>query len=400
MSGCNKCKPHSCGCAPKLDVWTRPLTLGREDPHCHTDCASPCEPPIDLTACHFSWSITPIQNTAGGTVTFSGVNLPANAIFQVHVVGTNTNYYWTINADAAGVANATMTLPLEVGSYQFTPIVHSCRALPASNSVSVVASGPITPGSCNCLGNVVILPSFLTQNGNIYAGTQVPLILTITNTNSCPATEINMPQLVLPTGLTNAGVGTISLSNITVPGNSTQTFTYLLNATNNTNADLPVSISVPAQTSSYKCANVTFFAGGGSAYASIKSTVTGSCNLIVEEFSVAPAAIANGGSATYTLKIKNTGTNAISNLQFGPLSLVSGIVTSSPPVSLAGVSINLAAGATHTTTATANFTAAPLASGQQHGHQVLIPAGAITATCNFGQISNMMPAANTLIING
>ena len=403
MSGCCD-TPKPCHKSPVVDIWTRPLNMGREEFNsCCNSCASGgcCEKEasdcdtINTTGCNFSWSITPIQTTPGGTVTFNGINLPPNANFQVKVVGTNTEYYWSIQSDSAGGAIATMQMPIAAGPYQFTPIVNNCRALPLRNSVTVIAAIDVGTSPCDCLGTVVIQPVFVETI--LYSGTQTNLLFTVTNTNSCPATEINLPPITLPNGLVS---GPISLNNVTVAGNSIQTFTFAITANNSTASDIQAGVVIPAQFATYKCNGVTHYAGGGSAYATIKSTVTGSCNLIIESFTVSPIAISNNGTATYTLKVKNTGTNPINNLQFGPINLASGIVATTPPVSLAASGVSLAAGATHTVTATAAFKATPLTVGQQHAHQILIPAGAITADCNFGQISNMLPSATSLIING
>lgn len=403
MAGCSNCgasQMHSCGCKPKIDFWTYPQAMGRnETAPCPTqsnsDCDS-CNDPVNPT-CAYNWSITPLQAISNGAVTFNGTNFPANGIFQVRVVGPQADYYWPVTSDNAGVVLATMNIGYLAGSYQFTPEVSNCTGRPHRNSISVVASGPIdTSGPCSCLGMVTITPTIV--NPTIYSSTQVPIVLTVKNSNSCPATDITLPALVLPAGLTSTTP--IQLTGITIPPNSSQTFTYLVNANNASTADIQAGIVVPPNVATYKCGGVSFFAGGGSSYATIKSTVTGNCSLAISQFSVAPLAVANGGPVTYTLKIKNMGTNPIVNMNLASVALASGVVSLAPAGNLNAVGINLAAGAEHTVTVTGNVTAAPLAVGAQHAHQVLINAGAVTGTCSFGQISNMLPAATTLIING
>jgi hypothetical protein len=374
--------------------------MGREPeascvPQSNSDCDS-CNDPVNPT-CAFNWSITPLQAISNGVVTFNGTNFPANGVFQVRVVGPQADYYWTVTSDNAGVVLATMHIGLLPGSYQFTPIVPDCVGRPKRNAITVVASGPIdTSGPCSCLGMVTITPTIL--NPTIYSGTQIPIVLVVKNSNSCPATDIILAPLVLPTGLTSSIP--IQLTGITIAPNSSQTFTYLVNANNASAADIQAGVTVPANIATYKCGGVTFFAGGGSSYGTIKSTVTGNCAIAISQFSVAPLTVANGGSVTYTLKIQNTGTNPIVNMNLAAVPIASGVVTFTPAANLTAAGINLAAGAEHTVTLTGTVTASPLAIGGQHAHQVLINAGAVTGTCNFGQISNMLPAATTLIING
>lgn len=403
MLGCNTCgspQLHSCGCKPKLDIWTRPQSMGRPEvsscePQTNSDCNT-CNDPVNPT-CTFNWSITPLQTTSGGTVSFNGKNFPPNGSYQVRVTGPQTDYYWPVTSDSAGVVLATLEIGLLPGSYQFTPVVTNCTGYPKRNSVSVVASGPIdTTGPCSCLGMVTVQPTFV--NPTIYSGTQIPLVITVSNNNSCPATNITMPPLVLPAGLTP--VTPIELGGITIAGNSSQTFTFMLNANNATAGDIQAGVTVPPTTVVYKCGGVTFFAGGGSTYGTIKSVATGNCNIAISQFSVAPLTVANGGSVTYTLKIKNTGTNPIVNMNLAAISLSSGIVTFAPATNLVATGINLAAAAEHIVTVTGTVTAAPLAVAGQHAHQILVNPGDVTATCSFGTISNQLPAATTLIING
>jgi uncharacterized membrane protein len=363
--------------------------MGRQE---HKHCCSQCEEEktcSSSTNCTFSWSITPIQTTAGSPITFSGVNLPPNLTFQVRVKGANTDYYWTITSNDAGVANASMSAPVAEGSYQFTPVVASCTPAPSRNSITVVASGTNPETPCDCLGSVSIKPIFL--NPILYSGTTNKLSLIVTNTNRCPATNITMPALALPSGLT----GVISVANIAVPGNSSVTLTYDVIANNSTSSDIQATVTVPAQTATYKCNDTPYFAGGSSAYATIKSPATGSCALAITDFSVAPNSIASGGSATFSLTIKNTGGSTLTDLAFGPISLASGVVTPVPTVTLAASGVTLAAGATKVVTAMATFTKSQTGN---YAHTVTIPSGAITAKCNFGNISNLNPASTVLII--
>lgn len=402
MSGCSKCNKHSCGCKPSLDIWTRPLSLERDN-SCEPDpckTSDPCDAPVDITGCNFSWSITPLQTTAGGPANFRGVNLPPNITFQVRVTGNNNNtdYYWTINSDSAGVANAVMNMPRLQGSYQFTPIVNRCNALPKRNSIEVVIgnSGEIAPTPCTCDGAVIIKPVFV--DTIIYSGTRIALTLVITNTNSCAVTELTMPILALPTGLAAVDLAGIKITNLTVPGNSSVTETFLVDVTNNTAGDIQAGVVVPASTSNYRCKGSLYFTGGGSAYATIKSLATGNCALVIENFSVLPSVIANTVSATYSLTIKNTGTNPLTNLAFGPISLLGANVAMLPNITLGVSAVSLAAGTSQTYTATGVFTKSGPALGVPFAHQVTIPSGAITATCSFGQISNQQPSTAVLII--
>jgi hypothetical protein len=402
MPGCNNCgasQLHSCGCKPKLDIWTRPQSMGRDkttdcQPQSNSDC-SPCNDKLNPT-CAYNWSITPIQAASGGIVTFSGMNFPPNLHFNVKVVGPQADYYWPITSDSTGTVLATMAIGLLAGSYQFTPEVANCTGRPKRNSITVVASGPIdNSGPCSCLGTVSISPTIV--NPTIYSGTKIAVVLIVRNTNSCPATDVTLPAIVLPDGLTSSVP--LALTGISVPPNSSRTFTYELNAINASDADKQVALIVPPSSATYKCGGVSFFAGGGSSYGSIKSTVTGNCALAISQFSVTPAAITVGATVSYTLKVKNTGTNKIVNLNMASLSLASSIVTITPVANLAISNINLDAGAEHTVTIGGVVTAPSLTAGQQHAHQVLINAGTIIGTCNFGQISNMLPAATTLIVN-
>lgn len=382
----------SCGCnstTPTFQAYTNPLAMGRQE---HKHCCTQCEqekPCSSSTNCTFSWSITPIQTTAGSPVTFSAVNMPPNLTFQVKVKGTNTDYYWTITSNDAGVANATMEAPLAAGSYQFTPVVATCTPAPSRNSITVVASGTLPNTPCDCLGSVSIKPVFVTPT--IYSGTTTKLSLVVTNTNRCPATNITMPTLAMPAGLT----GNISIANLAVPGNSSVTLTFDVVANNSTNSDIQATVTVPAQTATYKCNDTSYFAGGSSGYATIKSPVTGSCALAITEFKVTPSSIKTGAQATFSLTIKNTGTTELTNMEFGPISLASSVVTVSPVVTLAANGVTLAAGATKVITATGAFVKSQAGN---YAHQVTIPSGAITAKCNFGNISNLNPANAVLII--
>lgn len=278
MSGCNNCGAslmHSCGCKPKLDVWTRPQTMGREDanlckPQSNSDC-SPCNDKLN-PACAYNWSITPLQTSSGGVVTFNGLNFPPNGIFQVKVTGPQADYYWPVTSDNAGVVLATMETGILPGSYQYKPEVPNCTGRPHRNSITVVASGPIdNSGPCSCLGMVTITPTIV--DPTIYSGTQIPIVITVRNSNSCPATEVTMPPLVLPNGLSSGAP--IALTGVTIPANSSRTFTYLVNANNATTSDIQVGVIVPASQSTYRCGGAQFFAGGGSTYGTIKSSTTG-----------------------------------------------------------------------------------------------------------------------------
>jgi hypothetical protein len=232
----------------------------------------------------------------------------------------------------------------------------------------------------------------------MYSGDKTSLVLTVRNTNSCPAKEISVPTIVLPTGLSSTTQ--INLSNVTVAGNSSVTFTYEVTANNTTATDIQTEIRLMPNTMTYKCGGTTFFAGGGSSHATIKSSVTGNCALAITELSVTPAAIANGGAVTYVMKVKNTGTNAIVNMNLAPVALSSLLATFTPASTLSISNVNLAVGAEHTITIAGNVTVSPLPAGTQHAHQVLINSGAVTGTCNYGLISNQLPKVATLIING
>lgn len=401
MTGCFKPPVTDCSQA-KVSIWTTPPAMGRHDCGCAPApvpaLCDPCGSTSNVGDCEFSWSLLPFEVSPGGIAKFTAVNLPPNIQFHLDITGEGTNYLLALTSNGAGVCNADVVMPLLGGTYQITPQVQNCTAKPLRNSVTVVTAVQNPGAPCECLGTVTITPVFVTPV--MYSGTQVDVAFVVTNHNSCPATDITLPALTLGDGLTAIPGDELAISGLTVAGNSSTTLTHRVTVANGTADDLNVNISVPQSTATYKCGGATFYAGGGAGYGVIKSSATGTCALAIDSFGFSPASIVNGGTALVTLVLKNNGSNPITNVAIGPINVGAGIVTCTPASDLEAVGETIAPGASLTLTATCAFTAAPLAVGTQHAHQLLIPAGAAVGTCNFGNVSNVMPAGASLIING
>jgi len=345
-----------------------------------------CAWPIGPTTPHqnYNWTVSPATIQEGSQVTLNVAGLAPTALFTVRITSSNGDIsYWPLQADEDGnITNAKYRLCDGGLSYIFTPIYGTGTPNISSYSVDVLPCGTII--DCSCNGTVIIKP-VLTAN-TVAAGQYVTLRLIVTNTNECPISNLTLPALSLPTGLT--AFPSVEIQNETVNGKSTKTFEFNLLAQNATNDPLTLNITVPTSTGTYECGGDTFYAGGGSAALTILPSAGALCGLSIEEFSISPASGGEAVERTFTLTVKNIGTATITNLTMPAINFaISGFTVTSGDTSISIPPVaSLAADATHTVTKSCYLESTGALPAT---YTLQIPAGYIYATCAGSLINNL-----------
>ena len=368
---------HSCGC--------------HQAPKCNCHCNTPTQT-VTGNNCQYQWAISPTRVAVSGLVTFTAVNLPANQAFQVLVQGNNAEYVWQLTSDAQGkVTGQQLQLPVNGSVFIFKPIVAGCNAVPAAQEVTMEACN--APPATTCNGTVTIQPQFALQQTE--AGQAVIVALVISNTNTNPVNNINLPNVQLPATLSGSP---LSVSQFSMAGNSQVTKSFTVVPLNATTEDKVATIDIPSNTGTYVCNGQTFSMGGGQASVVIKAGVKTICGLEIQGLTLSPNPVASGATVTATLVIRNTGNDTITNATLTNLLLDNPptITTSPASATLSFTGVSIAAGATHV--ATSQFTISKSAGGSVV-HTITIPANAVTATCNGSLIGNPAPYSATLVIN-
>ena len=341
----------------------------------------------------YTWSVAPSRITEGQQVTINASGLLPFALFTVRVTPqVGQIEYLPLKADANGnVVNAKARLSNAQDAVVFTPIYVGGVPNTANFSVEVLPCG--VQEECTCQGSVTVTP-FVTSN-NIVSGQPVALLLVVKNTNSCPISSFNLPALNLPPEFTSAIP--VSISNATVPGKSTRTFEFILQAQNPGAVSVPVSITVPASSGTFMCDGNSFSAGGGTVSLTIAPATGSYCGLAIDNFAFSSASVAEGVSVNLSITVRNSGSSPITNLSM-PNLFIGGanvqITAGATAIGFAAIA-TLMPGSVHTVTVGVTYNALV---PNPANHTVTLPAGGVYGTCNGSQISNSVARQATVTI--
>jgi hypothetical protein len=343
--------------------------------------------------CGIAWSVVPTQVgknqpiviqmaglSPGGMATAMITPLPSGSPSVVNLQADNTG---TVTAESG-----TVLMDGPEGNYEVRVLVAGCKLGPEKVQIEVVDYAALQ--ACN--GYVTVTPTF-----NVSAApnnSNVALTISLNNTNSGPVT-VNLPQVVLPAGLTSTQqIGGVIK---TVQGGGSEQLNYMLSATNSGQNAIAASLTIPANFASYVCNGSTFSAGGGAATVQLNPTPGPACGLVIQSFSASTSTISSGNQTSFVLVLKNTGTNPITNLS-GTVPIGGNGITSSPtPLLLAASNLTLAPGASHTLSATASFTLTDPGAGAKIVYATTSN-GVFSGTCNGTQVSNSASVSTTVTV--